>query len=79
MNEYGFIMALNADNNFFVGDDWQAIYKFKGGDVRIFLNIMEDLFQTNMETSQILSFVKEQINHPSNWSIDTYSLNGTGT
>ena len=39
---------------------------------------MEDLFQTNMETSQILSFVKEQINHPSNWSIDTYSLNGTG-
>lgn len=43
------------------------------------LNIMEDLFQTNMETSQILSFVKEQINHPSNWSIDTYSLNGTGT
>ena len=42
MNEYGFIMALNADNNFFVGDDWQAIYKFKGGDVRIFLNIMED-------------------------------------
>lgn len=42
MNEYEFIMALNADNNFFVGDDWQAIYGFKGGDVRIFLNLMED-------------------------------------
>ena len=42
MNEYGFIMALNADNNFFVGDDWQAIYRFKGGDVRIFLNLMEN-------------------------------------
>ena len=42
MNEYGFIMALNAENNFFVGDDWQAIYRFKGGDVRIFLNLMEN-------------------------------------
>ena len=42
MSEYEFIMALNADNNFFVGDDWQAIYGFKGGDVRIFLNLMED-------------------------------------
>ena len=42
MNEYGFIMALNAENNFFVGDDWQAIYRFKGGDVCIFLNLMEN-------------------------------------
>lgn len=42
INEYEFIMALNAENNFFVGDDWQAIYRFKGGDVRIFLNLMEN-------------------------------------
>lgn len=42
MNEYSFIMALNADNNFFVGDDWQSIYRFKGGDVRIFLNLMQN-------------------------------------
>lgn len=41
-NEYKFITALNADNNFYVGDDWQSIYKFKGGDVRIFLRLMEN-------------------------------------
>lgn len=41
-SEYKFIMSLNADNNFFVGDDWQSIYAFKGGDVRYFLKLMED-------------------------------------
>lgn len=41
-SEYRFIMSLNADNNFFVGDDWQSIYAFKGGDVRYFLRLMED-------------------------------------
>lgn len=42
MNEYEFIMALSAENNFFVGDDWQSIYGFKGGDVQIFLKLMRD-------------------------------------
>lgn len=41
-NEYQFIMSLDAQSNFFVGDDWQSIYKFKGGDVRYFLKLMED-------------------------------------
>jgi superfamily I DNA/RNA helicase len=42
MNEYEFIMALNAEHNFFVGDDWQSLYAFKGGDVQIFLSLMND-------------------------------------
>lgn len=37
--EYNFIMKLNSDNNFFIGDDYQSIYGFKGGDVQIFLNL----------------------------------------
>ena len=40
VNEYEFISALNAENNFYVGDDFQAIYGFKGSDVRIFLKLM---------------------------------------
>jgi superfamily I DNA/RNA helicase len=34
--EYKFIRALNAEHYFFVGDDYQAIYSFKGGNVDIF-------------------------------------------
>lgn len=41
-SEHRFIMGLHAENNFFVGDDWQSIYAFKGGDVRYFLKLMED-------------------------------------
>jgi DNA helicase II / ATP-dependent DNA helicase PcrA len=40
--EYTFIKGLNAENYFFVGDDWQAIYGFKGGDVNIFLNLIRN-------------------------------------
>lgn len=40
--EYDFIRALNAENYFFVGDDWQAIYGFKGGNVKIFKSLIED-------------------------------------
>lgn len=40
--EYGFIRALNAQNYFFVGDDWQAIYGFKGGNVEIFKSLVKD-------------------------------------
>ena len=40
--EYDFLMELDAKHNFFIGDDYQAIYKFKGGDVSIFLSLLED-------------------------------------
>lgn len=53
MNEYEFIMALNAEHNFMVGDDWQSIYGFKGGDVKIFLSLMQskDWKSYNMSTN----------------------------
>nr|DAG17494.1 MAG TPA: REP HELICASE [Bacteriophage sp.] len=37
--EYGFLEALNANNYFLVGDDYQAIFGFKGGCVEIFLSL----------------------------------------
>jgi superfamily I DNA/RNA helicase len=40
--EYDFIKALNSDHYFFVGDDWQAIYGFKGGNVGIFKNLSKN-------------------------------------
>lgn len=40
--EFDFLMDLNANNNFFIGDDYQAIYGFKGGDVDIFLSLLKD-------------------------------------
>lgn len=38
--EYQFVMGLNAEHYFLVGDDWQAIYGFKGGNVNIFMNLV---------------------------------------
>lgn len=40
--EYNFLRKLNADNNFFIGDDYQSIFSFKGGDVGIFLSLMKN-------------------------------------
>lgn len=40
--EYKFILSLNANNYFFVGDDWQSIYSFKGGNVGIFETVYHD-------------------------------------
>lgn len=50
--EYNFIRSLNAENYFFVGDDYQAIYGFKGGNVHIFKNLVADeTFKTYMLTN----------------------------
>lgn len=38
--EKDFFEALNADNYFYVGDEKQAIYGFKGGDVSYFLDLI---------------------------------------
>lgn len=37
--EYNFFNSLKAKNEFYVGDDWQSIYGFKGGNVNIMLNL----------------------------------------
>jgi DNA helicase-2/ATP-dependent DNA helicase PcrA len=73
MNEYEFIMALNAEHNFMVGDDWQSIYGFKGGDVQIFLSLMSDKswqsfhMATNYRNSEkILEMAKKVIKQANN-------------
>ena len=38
--EYKFIAGLSATNTFFVGDDRQSIYGFKGSNVKIFQNLV---------------------------------------
>lgn len=40
--EAQFIEALNATNTFFVGDDYQSIYGFKGADVEIFKSVVRN-------------------------------------
>ena len=40
--EKNFFKALNADNYFYIGDEKQAIYGFKGGNVGYFLNLMKN-------------------------------------
>ena len=38
--EKNFFQALNADNYFYIGDEKQGIYAFKGGNVKFFLNLI---------------------------------------
>ena len=40
--EKEFLFALQAKNNLFVGDDWQAIYGFKGGNVAYFKDLIKN-------------------------------------
>lgn len=67
--EYNFIHSLSANNYFFVGDDYQSIYGFKGGNVKIFLSLVnsEDFttyFLTNnyRNSTQILKLATNIIN-----------------
>lgn len=38
--EFNFVVGLNAVNYFFVGDDFQSIYGFKGSNVNIFMHLV---------------------------------------
>lgn len=40
--EFKFIESLKSDNVYFVGDDWQSIFSFKGSNVNIMLNLNKD-------------------------------------
>lgn len=41
--EFNFIMNLNAENEFFIGDENQSIYGFKGARSDLFVNLCENL------------------------------------
>lgn len=40
--EFRFILAIEAEKYFLVGDDWQGLYKFKGADPTIFLKLIKN-------------------------------------
>lgn len=40
--EYDFLMALKSKHTFVVGDTFQALYAWKGGDVNIFLSLVNN-------------------------------------
>lgn len=81
--QYTFILGLNAENNFFVGDDWQSIYGFKGGNVEIFMDLdrKEDFYSYYMCNNyrnaqnilQLGSYVIDQ--HPNIIDKDIVGLN----
>jgi DNA helicase-2/ATP-dependent DNA helicase PcrA len=71
--EFRFLDGLNAENHFFVGDDWQSIYGFKGGNVELFMKLVEDsdfstYYLTNnyRNSSEILQVAQTVINQVSN-------------
>lgn len=46
-SEYAFLSGLDVENRFYVGDDWQSIYSFKGSNVGIFMMLAnQDDFTT---------------------------------
>lgn len=49
--EYKFIKKLGASNLFYVGDDWQSIYGFKGSNLEVF----RDLYNNDKFTKYVLS------------------------
>lgn len=59
--EAEFIFGLNAQNLFLVGDDYQSIFGFKGGDVNIFKNLLNNeewtvyYLENNYRNSKIIT------------------------
>lgn len=59
--EAEFIFGLNAKNLFLVGDDYQSIFGFKGGDVNIFKNLLNNeewtvyYLENNYRNSKIIT------------------------
>lgn len=70
--EYNFIKSLNSDNYFFVGDDYQSIYGFKGGNVRIFKSLVNasnfctyyltNNYRNGTEILKLADYVISQVN-----------------
>lgn len=67
--EDSFIRSLEAENNFFVGDDWQSIYGFKGANVKIFKEYVKSpewkcyhLDNNYRNSGAIVSFAENVIN-----------------
>ena len=40
--EYNFLMSIGSEYTFCIGDDFQSLFAFKGGDVNIFLSLMHN-------------------------------------
>ena len=66
--EYEFLINLGAKNNFFIGDDNQAIYGFKGGRVDLFVALCEEpefeihfLPQNYRSTKDIIDFGEQML------------------
>lgn len=65
--EASFVESLNATNTFYVGDDWQSIYGFKGGNVSIFTNLIEDsdfkvyFLENNYRNSALIVDIAEKV------------------
>lgn len=63
--EWNFVQSLNAENYFLVGDDYQAIYSFKGGNVGIFKGLINSeewtthFLETNYRNSKAVFGISE--------------------
>lgn len=68
--EYKFISSFNINHKFFVGDDWQSIYSFRGSNLEIFKALCKDPeFTTYMlnvnyrSCKEIISFSNDIIDY----------------
>lgn len=67
--ESSFLLGLSAEHNFFVGDDFQSLYGFKGGNVKIFLSLMKNpdwtsyVLENNYRNGKEILTVANQVIH----------------